>query len=374
MCEQANLQVHYADTSNPFLRRYADIVSRQVKHRCLATLAFNGDADPDMTWEVDGTLGEETFAIDHPRGGCLRIRGGTPIALLWGIGKFLRTSRYTGTGMVLSNWRGETSPSKTFRCVYFASHFSNFYQEAPLEVIERYVEELALWGFNMVGVWFDYHQFDSFSDLAAQKTFKHICGILRAVNGVGLKTAVVVLANEAYRSSPRELRAEPTGRSHYGVELCPHKDGAIEQLMAWFAEEFQGYLDQGVQINHVSTGCYDQGGCGCAQCRPWGANGYLLMSEKISRLARKFFPECTFNLNTWLFDYGGEQGEWRGLTEAFKEPPDWVDLLQAGAHGRFPTYPLEHGVPGGLPMFDFPEISMWNMYPWPLKPSRWILS
>ena len=36
----------------------------------------------------------------------------------------------------------------------------------------------------------------------------------------------------------------------------------------------------------------------------------------------------------------------------------------ADSHTDFPRYPLERGVPGGLPLVNFPEISMWGQSPW----------
>ena len=39
------------------------------------------------------------------------------------------------------------------RGVYCATHFSNWYEEASDEDVARYVEELAEWGMNGVGVW-----------------------------------------------------------------------------------------------------------------------------------------------------------------------------------------------------------------------------
>jgi hypothetical protein len=42
----------------------------------------------------------------------------------------------------------------------------------------------------------------------------------------------------------------------------------------------------------------------------------------------------------------------------------WVNYIMADAHQDFPRYPLDHGVPGNLPLLNFPEISMWEMSPW----------
>jgi hypothetical protein len=38
--------------------------------------------------------------------------------------------------------------------------------------------------------------------------------------------------------------------------------------------------------------------------------------------------------------------------------------LLADAHEDFPRYPLDAGVPGNLPLLNFPEISMWGNWPW----------
>jgi hypothetical protein len=42
----------------------------------------------------------------------------------------------------------------------------------------------------------------------------------------------------------------------------------------------------------------------------------------------------------------------------------WVDYVLADSHEDFPRYPLDTGVPGSLPLLNFPEISMWGNWPW----------
>jgi len=249
------------------------------------------------------------------------------------------------------------------RGIYLATHFHNFYHEAPVWEVQRYVEELALWGVNALMVWFDMHHYSGMDDPRAVEMIERLRAILRAGRDVGMKVGLGVLANEAYAASPPELRADPdTGRAHYGVELCPHKAGARELMLRWFDEEFEAFADVG--IDRVWIWPYDQGGCACERCRPWGANGFLVMAEAIAELFRRRFPRGEVILSTWLFDYPGEQGEWRGLERALARRPGWLDYILIGSHTGFPSYPLEHGVPGGLPALGFPEISMWAMYPW----------
>jgi len=108
---------------------------------------------------------------------------------------------------------------------------------------------------------------------------------------------------------------------------------------------------------------YDEGGCACAKCAPWGCNGYLRLSRDLTRLGREYFPKLKTVLSTWMFDTPPE-GEWQGLADALAKDPGWVDYILADSHEDFPRYPLDHGVPGGLPLLNFPEISMWGNSPW----------
>jgi hypothetical protein len=82
-------------------------------------------------------------------------------------------------------------------------------------------------------------------------------------------------------------------------------------------------------------------------------------------VARLQYPKIKFILGTWCYDVlEKSDGEWEGLTKALAEDKSWTDYIMADSHFEFPTYPLEHGVPGGLPMINFAEISMWGRFPW----------
>jgi hypothetical protein len=76
------------------------------------------------------------------------------------------------------------------------------------------------------------------------------------------------------------------------------------------------------------------------------------------------FPQIQIILSTWLFDPGIDEGEWEGLSAKLSENHEWIDFILADSHTIYLRYPLIHGVPGGLPLLNFPEISMWGMSPW----------
>ena len=52
------------------------------------------------------------------------------------------------------------------------------------------------------------------------------------------------------------------------------------------------------------------------------------------------------------------------MSKALAEDKSWADYIQADTHADFPRFPLERGVPGDLPLLNFPEISMWGQDPW----------
>ncbi len=270
-----------------------------------------------------------------------------------------------------SLWRGISIPQKDVRGIYFATHFHNFYHDVPLEEVEQYIEDIALWGFNTLSVWFDMHTYTGIDDPSAQAMLERLRAILRAVKCVGLRTSITILANEAFANSPVELRAdwtaghdgyfrEPGG--HYHVELCPSKPGGTELIFAWRRQVFEAFKD--VCPDYVWIWPYDQGGCTCSQCKPWGTNGFLRLAPPLADLARVCFPGVKVVLSTWYFDLF-TTGEWEGLARALAGGADWADYLMADfVGGGYPEYVLKNGVPGGLPLLGFPEISMHGATPW----------
>ncbi len=357
--------------AHPVAARIADLLQRQVNVRCGARLFDVCCGEKTIALELDGSLGREGFQIEDGPSGTIRIIGQDLRGLVAGVGKFLRTSRYAAGDLTPGDWRGVSVPEKPLRGMYFASHFHNFYHEAPVEKVQYYVEELALWGINAIFVWFDMHHFNGIDDPSAQAMIERLKAILKAATDIGIGAGLLFLANEAYANSPEELRADwtaghdgyhhPPG-GHYHVELCPNKPGAPELLLRWAEEKLDAFAD--VDVQYLCIWPYDQGGCTCSQCKPWGVNGYLRMARPIAELYRRRYPQGKVVLSTWYFDHFTD-GEWAGLDRAFQTRPDWVDYLLADDNAdQFPEYPLQHGVPGGLPMVNFSEISMYRASPW----------
>jgi len=249
-------------------------------------------------------------------------------------------------------WRGESVPEKPIRGIYFATHFYNYYHTAPVEQIERYVEELALWGFNTLIVWYDMNHFNGFNDPEATRLRQRLRRILQAGREVGLDVGLVVIGNEGYANSPKPLRADPSGMRGAVNEtnICPNKPGGLAHILANLSQHFEYFAD--LRPEYLWIWPYDPGGCGCKNCRPWGSNGFLKCAESISGLARKRLPDVKIVLSAWFF----KDDEWQQLGKALGDDPDWVDMIMAEN--------ILGASPGKLPMVGFPEISMHETFPW----------
>lgn len=316
----------------------------------------------DIILSADAARRDEGFDIAERPTGVIEISGHGRLGLLFGLGKFLRTSTFLRQQWIPSPWRGTSFPQKDFRIIYFASHFNNYYQEAPLDDVRKYIEDLALWGYNSLSFWFDMHPFASIRDQRVHPFLERLKSFARFGKRLGMRIVLCGQANEGYNSTPERLRATPTGRSHYGVEICPSSREGLTLMLSHKRELFEAFA--GIEVDGLILWPYDQGGCSCDACRPWGSNGMLRAGNELADLFHQFYPKGQIVFSTWLFDYKTDQKEWEGLGKAFKDRPDWVDFIMADSHETFPEYPLIKGVPGGLPLLNFPEISMWGMWPW----------
>jgi len=347
------VQVTLPRGAGPVLTNIASLFGRQLQRRCGATLARDGSAPFTLELAIEPEIGKEAFRItDGPQGG-IRIAGNDERGMLYGVGKLLRTSRYEG-GFAPGGWRGVSVPDKSLRGIYLATHFYNYYQTAPVEEVERYVEELALWGVNSVSVWYDMHHFKGYADPEAAAFRDRLKRILQAARRCGIGVGLMVIGNEAYDGSPNELRADPSAQrgGFYDVAVCPNKPGGLDYTLKILGELFDWAGD--LAPEYVCIWPYDQGGCGCDRCRPWGANGFLKCAENISHLAHQKLPGVKIIVSTWMLD----ANEWQGLKKAFTPRPQWADVILTES-AEF----AREGV-AGLPTVGFPEISMGGMFPW----------
>lgn len=89
--------------------------------------------------------------------------------------------------------------------------------------------------------------------------------------------SLLMLANEGFAASPVSLRArfeiengyKRITLGHYGCEICPGTEEGIAEIMRERREVLSRFSD--LRIDYAALWPYDQGGCTCAGCVPWGA-------------------------------------------------------------------------------------------------------
>ena len=334
------------------------------------TLADTADYTIEVT--LDPTLQNDRYIITPDAKGAA-LRAASVCACFAALGKLLHMSTFDGKGgFIPSSTPVDFTPKDPVRGMYFATHFHNFYHNAPLEEVYTVIEDLALRGGNSLLVWFDMHHYRSMRDPEAAAHAARLRAILAYANTVGMGGALTMLSNEGFASSPEHLRAEWEAQngyfarpdSHYHVELCPSREGGVAEIIRSRREMLEAFCD--LRIDYVVYWPYDQGGCTCERCAPWGANGFTRLLPHFKALVREMMPDTKVIVSGWYFDRF-TSGEWEGFLpqtsgEAFADVPY---LMSFFFRGEVPDSVRAYAAGAtAIPQISFPEISMYSCVPW----------
>lgn len=346
------------------------IIRRWFSDRSAVEVNEGEYGDFMLKLRMNGDIPSEGFSIRTESAKLVVIEASGIRGIYAGAGRFLRDCRIEENGFDPCCMQGLSVPQKEIRGMYFATHFYNFYHAAEIEKIERYVEDIALWGINSIVVWFDMHHYKSIEDPMAQEMILRLRMILNAAKKVGMGACLGILSNEGFGESPPELRAdwtcghdgyftEPVG--HYHVELCPGKPEGLALILKYREDLFKQLSD--MDFEYIWLWPYDQGGCTCSKCAPWGANGFLKTSRALAKLIRRYFPKTKLILSCWDFDEF-IHGEWDAFKKSFSNEPKWIDYLLVEPRSKYMSFPVRKGELHGLNLVGFPEISMMFATPW----------
>ncbi|MBR2838900.1 MAG: hypothetical protein IKE55_08960 [Kiritimatiellae bacterium] len=334
------------------------LLTERVQER---TPASDAEGALSVRYVLDAAVEGENAEV-RVKGENAEIRAGRTRGLVAGTGNLLKSLRYGEKTFRATDGTYDFRPAKPIRIAYFGRHFLNWYMSAPGDELCRYADDLALDGVNG----FKYQYMFPVADLAhstpEQRDFfmrgsKQLYDRIRALDCEVLFGSVM---NQVPQDSPEKFRGVPLSdpkRPNLGFNACPSVPGGME-----FIYDYQKRsLDEipGVRTDWFQTWPYDEGGCECEKCKPWGGNGYLRMIEKIHGLYAERFPGIKSIVSTWFFDDEDYKGLWKYL-----ETHDWIDAILCDDLGDFPKWPLEHKLPGNVKLVTFPEISEWGRFPW----------
>ncbi len=332
-----------------------EIVAELLRSRLEAHgVQVNDAATVTLRLCLDESLPENTCMMQSDPGGWT-LSAPSLVTLCNGMGRFLHESRYTEEGMEPHVWNGLFTFDKPLRAIYFATHFYNFYHCAPLDEVQVYLEDLALWGFNTLAFWNDLHHFRSFDDPEAVDFRARLSSFAVMARRLGMKLFYLVVSNESYSESPEELRAVKQGGVRggwYDSQICPSRPGGLDYLKAQFERLCRDYIAE-LQPDYITIWPYDQGGCGCKECAPWGGNAYLKLYEAYRQIAETYMPKAQWVVSFWLCN----ETEWHCCQEKLKANPNYCEYLME-EKPLFKERPAD-----GVSLIGFPEISM-NHNPW----------
>lgn len=289
----------------------------------------------------------------------IKVYGNTPIAFNSAVGKILRS---------------ELNEIREYKChfeneirgSYFANHFYNYYHSAPIDEICEYIETLALWGQSVIQLWFDMHHFSSLDDKSAKAMIYRMRLIFKKAKEHGMKTSLTRVANEYYNIGKNEnLAQNSTDNGLYKVklsgyfytEICPSKEDGRKMIIKCVKDFLKEIEDIG--LDYICLWPYDQGGCTCEDCYPWGENGFYKLSKELAKTAKEIFPDIKIIYSAWFFDIFTD-GEWDAFIDTAKNDENWFDFIMVNICEPIPSRVKELNVP----ILSFPEISMQGAVPW----------
>ncbi len=288
-------------------------------------------------FRLSGSVDAKRLVLDY----------GSDKAFVYAAGKLLRNGVYKDGIFTPGNWRGVFRPEKAIRCVYLASHFKNVLEVWDVQKMERHIEDLALLGYNYV----------CFAGGSTERNYH----LLKYSNFLGMRNRSSA-CNFGGKNAPASIRATPTGHSFFGTEICVSNPEGLKYIVDRISRNIERIKD--IDVGIFQFWPYDQGGCGCKECFPYGANGMFKLAEKIVPIVRKTWPNAKIVWSCWEFGRKAPK-EWDMLYERINSgKADFIDYLMIDEHGSFPEYPLKHGLPGKTEMITFPEITMWGRHPW----------
>jgi len=350
----------------PIYEKLFNMLKVRVEERCSAEVVCGSGCGFTLTFALDDEMADEAYDISDSANGIV-IKGKNFNSLVFGLGRLLHTSRYGDDGMRISDWRGYSAPTSPFRIIYFAIHFYNWYHTTSPEELNRYFEDLMLWGYNGVCGIFAKINLTGWDDPNVEKSYELVEKLFRAAKALNMLT-VYQVGNVDFKVPKTEFAADKSGlHGKNGNLICMGTEGGYKHLLSLIAPVVERLSKIG--IDYMNYFAYDEGGCSCEMCAPWGGNGFYRMSKRLHHDLRKIVPDLKAIMVLWHYNMGiNDKRDFPWLDRAIREDKalgnDWVSYIMLETRFSVPDFVKEHGVPGGCKAVDFPEITMHRLEPW----------
>ncbi len=373
----AELAVVLGGNPSPAEKRVAALLAERIKDRAGITLAEAGGkaafrlvigtvASNDKIKAFSATrkdiasLGVDGYCIAaDARKGELYVVGQSDSGVVAGVGRLMREVRYKPGKLELPALQITETPQMPNRGMYLWAR-KHFFGKP--DQVDRYIEELALWGCNGLAFWFEMGMFNSFDDPDAKHWLAMYRRFYATARRMGMKTGLLMVVNDAYKSSPEKLRISPVigCPNHY---LCPSKPGSVQQMIAWQEQVLKALPE----IDIFNLFPADPGGCSCSDCTPWPTRGYWRIAKPLAERIHTISPKTEIWVDTWHLNHKtfGDK-DWKNLlANLAKERPEWfagfeVAVAPNHKYARMSAEDRKYYNQTKAPLMVFPDISMWG--------------
>jgi hypothetical protein len=381
----AELAVVLGASPSPAEKRVSELFAERIKDRsgiALAELYDKAKYRLVIGKKENSSLGTDGYTITmDAKKGEVSVVGQSDSGVSAGVGRLMREIRYLNGKIEVPALQISETPQMPNRGMYLWARKYFFNQP---DQVDQYIEEFALWGGNALCLWFEMGMFENFQDSKGEKSelnsdyaraYKLDKSIAKdwiamyqrfyaTARRMGMKTGLLMVANDAYMSSPKDLRISPIiGCPDW--YLCPSKPEAVQKMVAWQEEVFKALAP--LDIYNIFPA--DPGGCACEQCRPWPTRGFWKVAWPLADRIHEISPKTEIWIDTWHLNhptFGGK--DWKNLVDSLdwkKKRPEWFagfEVALAPNHGyaRMTAEERDYYNKAKQPLMVFPDISMWG--------------
>jgi len=337
-----------------------------------ADIADNGDTV--LSLAIDPSMEADSYKI-YENEGITYIEANDLCTVFAGVGRYFVKGTF--------DQRGGFRPAKlpishkmnnSMRGMYLASHFYNFYHAAPVEEVYDKIVDLAFRGCNCLMLCFGVQHYTGTKEPAAVEFIGRMKLMLKFADKCGIAPALILFSNTGFKDSyygiEAQMELDGTGNydkphlAEFTTEICPSTEAGWAEIERQQREFFEAFAD--TPIKYFALWAYDEGGCLCEKCYPWVTNGFM----KVADLCRKLIDEYGYNaeiiISTWHFGIR-KYTEWEIFYEELRKGTySWSPYIMTDfrPRGRMNKVFVENGIPEGVHLIDFPEISMCSAKPW----------